>query len=670
MGGDGGRRQKKKNVDSPLTDLEILRAKPDAILKPGPESVFSILSRMPEESKRGFTDEMITSMINDFENDLSFLSSKMPNEITDLDTALQWDIELFKSESDVLICGMPGELTCFMCQETFKNVLKKVLHVIKKHYVGTAPYQCKFCENLEFKSEEAVNNHVQQEHQDEFLRNQNLGQLENISKSRDPISIIGDSRLFCASCGAVSTSQLSYWYHWWTRHKKYKNMKCLFCEEAPGTAEGLRRHILIQHFNYKFKCSYKDSGSFETDSIDTINQHLQNLEDTQSDETKSKHAKKKQFREEKANKVKVKKEEGIFDDDEEFASGPGRRSAKDSKSYWSKRSREAKPLSVYEKATVNTDQFLCESSKTEEALKLVPHLRLDLDEQHQLISQMPDSITSLEVAMKWDISLLKTETTKFTFGIPGECVCFQCNNVLRTVPEKHIHIISLHGTGEQGESYHCTACNKFWSSEETAYSHAKSKHFDLWQQDKQEKREPIVLPGGLLQCRYCTITATTEIAFWTHTFLRHKRFKQIRCEMCGQLCCNAPQFRRHVLIHHGEYRYKCFECPKTFRPVDSFKNHIKEHERQKKIVEFEKKRAERIAAGLPEIDPDDLEQMPEPVLKRNKKAPAEFVTCDLCGKESRGERFHAKHMYTQHGMEVSTKHFPSREWYIVRKKRF
>jgi KRAB domain-containing zinc finger protein len=122
--------------------------------------------------------------------------------------------------------------------------------------------------------------------------------------------------------------------------------------------------------------------------------------------------------------------------------------------------------------------------------------------------------------------------------------------------------------------------------------------------------------------------------------------------MCGHLCCNAPQFRRHVLIHHGEYRYKCFECPKTFRPVDSFKNHIKEHERQKKIVEFEKKRADRIAAGLPEIDPDDLEQMPEPVLKRNKKAPAEFVTLDLCGKESRGERFHAKHMYTQHGMEM------------------
>ena len=653
MGSDGAKKYKKKSNDGPLTDLEVLITKSDALLKPGLEPVSSILSRMPQDSKRGFTDEMIQSVIRDFENDLEFLATKMPHEITDLDSALQWDIELLKSESDVLLCGMPGELTCFMCQETFKTVIKKIIHVIKKHYVGTSPYQCKFCENLEFKSEELIYNHLQQEHPNECDQN---SALDNITKSRDPIVMDGDCRFFCASCGAVSTSLLSYWYHWWTRHKKYKHMKCLFCDEIPGTATGLRRHILINHFEYKFRCTYRDSCSFETESVDSIKQHLETHEDKFLDDPKSKYSKKRQLKEEKfiknqANRVKVKKEEGIVDDEEEFASGPGRR-GKDSKSYWSKRSRETLPLTVYERATVNTDQYLSESNKTEEALKLVPHLKQDLDEQQTLISQMPESITSLEVAQKWDITLLKTETTKFTFGIPGECICFHCNNVLRSVPEKHIHIISLHGGGEQGESYQCTLCNKFWSSEETAFNHAKSKHFDMWQHDKQEKREPIILPGNLFQCKYCSITATTEVAFWTHTFLRHKRFKQIRCEMCGQLCVNAPQFRRHVLIHHGEYRYKCFECPKTFRPIESFKNHVKEHERQKKIVEYEKRRAERIAAGLPEHDPDDLEQLPEPIMKRSKKAPAEFVTCELCGKESRGERFHAKHMYTQHGMEV------------------
>lgn len=28
-----------------------------------------------------------------------------------------------------------------------------------------------------------------------------------------------------------------------------------------------------------------------------------------------------------------------------------------------------------------------------------------------------------------------------------------------------------------------------------------------------------------------------------------------------------------------------------------------------------------------------------------------FITCELCGKESRGEKFHAKHLYTTHGLE-------------------
>merc|ERR1712029_357912 len=34
------------------------------------------------------------------------------------------------------------------------------------------------------------------------------------------------------------------------------------------------------------------------------------------------------------------------------------------------------------------------------------------------------------------------------------------------------------------------------------------------------------------------------------------------------------------------------------------------------------------------------------------KVPAEFVTCELCGKESRGERFHIKHLYSMHGIEM------------------
>ena len=72
MGPDGGRKHKKKNNESPLSDLEVLIMKPDALLKPGVEPVSSIISRMPQESKRGFTDEIIQNVIRDFESDLEF----------------------------------------------------------------------------------------------------------------------------------------------------------------------------------------------------------------------------------------------------------------------------------------------------------------------------------------------------------------------------------------------------------------------------------------------------------------------------------------------------------------------------------------------------------------------------------------------------------------------
>ena len=34
-----------------------------------------------------------------------------------------------------------------------------------------------------------------------------------------------------------------------------------------------------------------------------------------------------------------------------------------------------------------------------------------------------------------------------------------------------------------------------------------------------------------------------------------------------------------------------------------------------------------------------------------------FITCELCGKESRGEKFHAKHLYTTHGLEQKVRQF-------------
>ena len=258
------------------------------------------------------------------------------------------------------------------------------------------------------------------------------------------------------------------------------------------------------------------------------------------------------------------------------------------KSHWSKRSGQKTPLNIYQRAQVNPDEYLCESQNSQQNLRPFIQLKQELDLQNHLAQQMPNVIENQETSLAWDIALLKTETTKFTFGIPGECICFMCNTTLRTVPEKHTHQISLHGGGTQTESFKCKVCSQYWTSEETAFAHVKSNHFELFtQEDANEQRQPILNSENSVaqfQCKYCSLIATTEIAFWAHTFLRHKRYKQKHCEICNQLSCNAPQYRRHILVQHGEYRYKCFECTKTFSQVESFKIHVKEHEAKVRSV--------------------------------------------------------------------------------------
>ena len=273
-------------------------------------------------------------------------------------------------------------------------------------------------------------------------------------------------------------------------------------------------------------------------------------------------------------------DELLFDSENDKLSG--------NKSLWSKRNRQKIPLSIYERTHVNPDQYLCESQESQHKLSGFPQLKQELDLQHHLIRQIPNVIENLQTSIMWDIILLKTESTKFTFGIPGECVCFICNSTLRTVPEKHMHQVLLHGGGTQSESYKCDLCLKHWSLEDAAFNHAKSEHLALFiPEESNEQRQPIIKTSDnnthppYYQCKYCSIVATTEIAFWTHTFLRHKRYKErMQCEICSQLCSNATQYRRHILVEHGEYKYRCFECSKTFRPVDSFRLHIKDHEVQ------------------------------------------------------------------------------------------
>ena len=581
---------------------------PEIMLKLGLTPLEDILKT---SGKKPAEMEAILGMIKDFEADIAYLKAPA-NDAKD-----DWDMFLMRSGSELKAYGVTGELTCSECQETFDSVKKKVQHIIKTHPgLREKSYGCEYCPDLSFFAEEDVFAHVESEH--------GLKTTQNLH--RTPLIVAGDDRHYCSNCGVLSSTELGFWYHWCNRHSTYKTASCLLCSEATDSVSLLRRHVLVDHCGYKYQCPDCD---FDTDSCETVLLHLKNHDEALVEEKKSRIIKR---------KTKPSNEDVM-----------SRKVPLDNVSHLVKRSREIAPLTVYERATFNSDQYLVSTNTISNDLKLAPHLKAEMDEQIDLLKLMPDIIENQEQSLHWDIALLKSEATKLIFGIPGESRCFYCDLISKNPSEKQSHILSVHGGGENGESFKCTICAKFWSSEETAFHHVKSKHLDLWKQDQGEKRAPVYLADGTFQCRYCTLVATSELAFWVHTLARHKKFKQVRCEMCSQLCCNGPQFRRHVLIYHGQYRYKCPECPKSFRPIDSFKTHIKDHERQKEIDNFEKKKAERAAQGLPD---EEEQPPPQPLPKKGRKLPAEFVTCELCGKESRGEKFHAKHMYTQHGIEM------------------
>ena len=86
-GSEATKKHKKKRHDEPLTDLEVILTKSDVLLKSGSDSASTILSRMSEEAKRGLTDGAIGSVILEFEQDLNFLSTKMPHELIDFKTS-------------------------------------------------------------------------------------------------------------------------------------------------------------------------------------------------------------------------------------------------------------------------------------------------------------------------------------------------------------------------------------------------------------------------------------------------------------------------------------------------------------------------------------------------------------------------------------------------------
>jgi hypothetical protein len=107
-----------------------------------------------QQSPEILEQRKILNILEDFEEDINFLQSldgkNMPNKIHDFTSSIQWDVYLLKTECVKFLCGIPGELKCHECNETFKSVHKKIIHEIKKHDTTkeVSPYSCEFCHQV------------------------------------------------------------------------------------------------------------------------------------------------------------------------------------------------------------------------------------------------------------------------------------------------------------------------------------------------------------------------------------------------------------------------------------------------------------------------------------------------------------------------------------------
>ena len=154
------------DLEEPLSHLEKILIKTDVLLKATSATLSDHAEKLKTKSKEEegaanginngtgtssgkSADMRILAKITDFEEDINFLQSNMPNQLSDFSSAIAWDIHLLKSEYATFSCGIPGELTCQKCQERFKNVQKKIIHILKKHF---KPYSCEFCNEVSFGS--------------------------------------------------------------------------------------------------------------------------------------------------------------------------------------------------------------------------------------------------------------------------------------------------------------------------------------------------------------------------------------------------------------------------------------------------------------------------------------------------------------------------------------
>ena len=197
-------------------------------------------------------------------------------------------------------------------------------------------------------------------------------------------------------------------------------------------------------------------------------------------------------------------------------------------------------------------------------------LRSDAIETIDSLRNMPYQLCQSQDQSSWDIILLRSQVPNLSFGIPGESQCFKCQDsespkTFHSVSERINHDFLAHCD----ESFQCALCRAKFGDNLGLLKHFESEHLD--QMKNMNSRYEILFgvpeqdQDGWLNCKFCPGTFFTDVAFYFHVHESHKPQQNcLKCQKCGKILANSMDFKRHILVSHGEYTYSCILCGKRY----------------------------------------------------------------------------------------------------------
>ncbi|KAG4073424.1 hypothetical protein HA402_000648 [Bradysia odoriphaga] len=123
---------------------------------------------------------------------------------------------------------------------------------------------------------------------------------------------------------------------------------------------------------------------------------------------------------------------------------------------------------------------------------------------------------------------------------------------------------------EEGQLFHCRACDFTSETKTDIRSHIRKKHVYPMFPPPLEKRRQYI-------CDYCGMQLKSKHALLKH-FLIHTNTKTHQCRFCGKFFRLKSATKIHERQHTGEKPYQCHECGKAFISKGSLTTHRKTHE--------------------------------------------------------------------------------------------